>query len=53
MGETFMTLIIVSVLLIVVCFIGRLVLEKDVKEFRIHFGLLKGFEISCSFYKKQ
>lgn len=46
MGEIFMTLVIVIMLLIAVCFIGSLVLAKDTKEFYIHFRLLKGFDIS-------
>lgn len=50
MAEIFMTLTIVIVMLFVVCFIGSLVLAKDTKEFHIHFGLLKGFDISGSFY---
>ena len=50
MAEIIMTLAIVIVMLFVVCFIGSLVLAKDTKEFHIHFGLLKGFDISGSFY---
>ena len=51
MVETFITLVIVILLLIAVCFIGSLVLAKDTKEFHIHFGLLKGFDISGSFFE--
>ena len=51
MEEALITLIIVIILLIAVCFIGSLVLAKDTKEFHIHFGLLKGFDISGSFYE--
>ena len=51
MIEIFMTLAIVIILLIAVCFIESLVLAKDTKEFHIHFGLLKGFDISGSFYE--
>lgn len=50
MEEIIMTLILVIVMLFVVCFIGSLVLAKDTKEFHIHFGLLKGFDISGSFF---
>ncbi len=50
MVEILMTLVIVVILLIAVCFIGSLVLIKGTKEFHIHFGLLKGFDISGSFY---
>ena len=50
MAEIIMTLAIVIVMLFVVCFIGSLVLTKDTKDFHIHFGLLKGFDISGSFY---
>ena len=50
MGEALMTLVTVILLLIAVCFIGSLVLAKDTKEFHIHFGLLKGFDISGSFF---
>lgn len=32
-------------------FFGSLVLAKDTKEFHIHFGLLKGFDISGSFFE--
>ena len=51
MGEIITTVTIVILLLIAVCFIGSLVLAKDTKEFHIHFGLLKGFDISGSFYE--
>ena len=50
MGDVILTVIIIVVMLIVVCFIGSLVLAKDTKEFHIHFGLMKGFDISGSFY---
>lgn len=50
MGEVIMTLVVTVLMLIVVCFIGSLVLVKDTKEFHIHFGLLKGFDISGSFF---
>ena len=52
MGEVIMTLILIIVMLFSVCFIGSLVLAKDTKEFHIHFGLLKGFDISGTFYDK-
>ena len=51
MVEALMTLVIVIMLLLAVCFIGSLVLAKDTKEFHIHFGLLKGFDISGSFFE--
>ncbi len=51
MVEAFMTLVTVILLLIAVCFIGSLVLAKDTKKFHIHFGLLKGFDISGSFFE--
>lgn len=51
MVEVFMTLVVVIMLLLAVCFIGSLVLAKDTKEFHIHFGLLKGFDISGSFFE--
>lgn len=51
MVEAFMTLVTVILLLIAVCFIGSLFLAKDNKEFHIHFGLLKGFDISGSFFE--
>lgn len=51
MVEAFMTLVTVILLPIAVCFIGSLVLAKDTKEFHIHFGLLKGFDISGSFFE--
>lgn len=47
--EIIMTLIIVIVMLIAVCFVGRLMLSKNTKEFHINFSL-KGFDISGSFY---
>lgn len=50
MVEIIMTLVLVVVMLFCVCFIGSLVLAKDTKDFHIHFGLLKGFDISGSFY---
>ena len=49
MGEVIMTLVIVILMLIVVCFIGSLVLAKDTKEFHINFSW-KGFDISGSFF---
>ena len=51
MVEALMILVIVILLLIAVCFIGSLVLAKDTKEFHIHFGILKGFDISGSFFE--
>lgn len=51
MGEAVITLVTVILLLIAVCFIGSLVLAKDTKEFHIRFGLLKGFDISGSFFE--
>ena len=45
-----LTLIIIIIMLITVCFIGSLVLAKDTKEFHIHFSLLNGFDISGSFF---
>lgn len=53
MAEIIMTLVLVIVMLFCVCFIGSLVLAKDTKEFHIHFGLLKGFDISGSFYNNR
>lgn len=50
MVEIIMTFVLVILMLFVVCFIGSLVLAKDTKEFHIHFGLLKGFDLSGSFY---
>lgn len=50
MVEIITTLILIVVMLFAVCFIGTLVLAKDTKEFHIHFGLLKGFDISGSFF---
>ncbi len=50
MGEIFMRLIIIVLMPIAVCFIGSLVLVKNIKEFHIHFGLLKGYDISGSFF---
>lgn len=50
MENVIMTLVLVFLMLFAVCFIGSLVLAKDTKEFHIHFGLLKGFDISGSFY---
>ena len=50
MGEIITSLIIIVLMLIAICFIGSLVLVKNTKEFHIHFGLLKGFDISGSFF---
>ena len=52
MVEVVITLIIIIFLLLGACFIGSLVLLKDTKEFHMHFGLLKGFDISGSFFDK-
>lgn len=49
MGEIVITLIIVILMLIVVCFIGSLILAKDTKDFHINFSW-KGFDISGSFF---
>lgn len=51
MVEALITLVTVILLLLAVCFIGSLVLAKDTKEFHIHFGLLRGFDISGSFFE--
>lgn len=47
------TLVIVFGILIGVCIIGSLVLVKDTKDFHVKVNILKGFEISGSFYEKQ
>ena len=51
MGEIIITLVIVILTLIVVCFIGSLVLAKNTQEFYINFSW-KGFDISGSFYNE-
>lgn len=51
MGEIITTLVITILMLIAICFIGSLVLVKNTKEFHIRFGLLKGFDISGSFFE--
>lgn len=53
MGEATLTLIIVFLLLMTICFIGVLVLRKDAKEFHIHFDIFNGFDFSGSFYSEQ
>ncbi len=40
-------------MLSVVCVIIGFVLSKNTKEFHIHFGLFKGFDISGSFFDKE
>ena len=50
--EIFLTLFCSIIMLIAVCFIGSLVLAKDTKEFHIHFSLVKGFDISGSFFDR-
>lgn len=50
--EIVLTLFCSILMLFVICFIGSLVLAKDTKEFHIHFGLLKGFDISGSFFDR-
>ena len=50
MGEIITSLIIVVLMLIAVCFIGSFALVKNIKEFHIHFGLLKGFDLSGTFF---
>jgi len=50
MGEIITSLVIIVLMLMAVCFIGSLVLVKNTKEFHIHFGLLKGFDISGTFF---
>lgn len=49
MGEIIMTLAIVILMLVVVCFIGSLILAKNTKDFHINFSL-KGFDISGTFF---
>ena len=51
MVELIITFVIILALIFAVCFIGSLVLAKDTKDFHIRFGLMKGFDISGSFYK--
>ena len=51
MGEIIITLVIVILTLIVVCFIGSLVLAKNTQEFHINCSW-KGFDISGSFYNE-
>lgn len=46
-----MTFVVILVLVFTVCFIGSLVLAKNTKDFHIHLGLLKGFDISGFFFK--
>lgn len=50
--EIALTLFCSILMLITICFIGSLILAKDTKEFHIHFGLLKGFDISGSFFDR-
>lgn len=50
--EILLTIFCTITMLIVICFIGSLVLAKDTKDFHMHFGLLKGFDISGSFFDK-
>lgn len=50
MVEIIMTLVLVAVMLFCVCFIVSLILAKNTKDFHIRFGLLKGFDISGTFY---
>ena len=49
MEKVIITLIIVILSLIAICFIGSLMLAKDTKEFHISFSW-KGFDISGSFF---
>lgn len=51
MVEVIMTFVVILVLVFTVCFIGSLVLAKNTKDFHIHLGLLKGFDISGFFFK--
>lgn len=50
MGEIIMTLIIVILTLIAVCFIGSLVLAKNTQEFHISFSW-RGFDVSGTFFE--
>lgn len=40
-------------MLITVCIIGSMILAKDTKEFHIQFSLLKGFDMSGTFFKDE
>ena len=51
--EIILALVISLAMLIVICIIVSLILLKDTKDFHIHFDLLKGFDISGSFFAKE
>lgn len=50
--EIILTFLASILMLLTVCFIGSLILAKDTKEFHIKFSLLKGFDISGSFFDR-
>ena len=52
MGKFLLTLLLVAIMLLAICFIISRVLAKNPKDFKVKFGL-KGFEMSSSFYKDQ
>lgn len=47
-----LTFIISVVALIFIRLIGKSILAKDTKDFKISFGFFKGFEFNCSFFEK-
>lgn len=51
MANIIITLIVIFLMLFAICFIGSLVLAKNTQQFHIRFSLLKGFEVSGSFYE--
>lgn len=50
--EIWLDFVLSVITLIVIFLIVKSVLQKDVKDFKISFGFLKGFELSCSFFEK-
>lgn len=50
--EILLIILISIIMLMVVCIIGRLVFDKDLKNFHIHVGLKNGFDVSGSFFDR-
>lgn len=46
-------IILIPIMLMVIILIGRLVFDKDLKGFHLHFGLKTGLDISGSFYNRK
>ncbi len=52
MDEIWLKFILGVGALIVIWLVSKLALKKNTKDFKIGYGIFKGFEFSCSFYEE-